>query len=308
MVKETRASWNDESDALLADLVQEQVLEGNRSQSGLKPAAWADINKKFNAGRAAELIMSTNQLKTRDQHFRKLHKLFLKLKDTSGFGWDAEHSVPTAAEDVWDVFVQKYPLAKQFRGRGWPLFNILHEVYINSTPTGSHSLWGPQEESGSSSIPQAAAEQLSPQGLKELDSGPHTPDSGSSASAGVWERDSPKPELPARKRRALNTPQKALRGLVAHKIEHTIFTQSERTTETMWNELFQLKDFFEDMNDLEKAFDLMEARPFLRHQFVRLDSLEAKASFLSEQMRADDAAALFSRKAKGKEPEGKDRI
>lgn len=189
-------------------------MKGNRSQSGFKPEVWAEITAKFNAKRAA--AMSTNQLKTRDQHFRKLHNFFLKLKDTSGFGWDAEHSVPTAAEDVWDVFVQKYPLPKQSRGRGWPLFNILHEVYINSTPTGSHSLCGPQEESGSSSIPRTAAEQLSPLGLKEHVSGPHTPDSGSNASAGVWERDSPKPELPARKRRASNTPQKALRGVVAH--------------------------------------------------------------------------------------------
>jgi len=181
-------------------------------------------------------------------------------------------------------------------------------MVINSTLTGSHVLWPPQEESGSGSTPQAAAEQLPPQGLREQDSGRHTPDSGSSASAGVWESDPPKPELPARRRRALNTPQKSLKGVVAHKIEHTIFTQAEKTTETMWDELFQLEDFFEDTNDLEKAFDLMEARPFLRHRFLRLDSLEAKAEFLSEKLRADGAAALPSQTAKGKEPEGRDRF
>jgi len=121
MVTETRAAWNDESDALLADLVQEQVLKGNRSQSGFKPAAWAEINSKFNAERATGSIMSTNQPKTRDQHFRKLHKLFLKLKDTSGFGWDAVNSAPTAAEDVWDVFFYRnVPWQSNFGGGAGP--------------------------------------------------------------------------------------------------------------------------------------------------------------------------------------------
>ncbi len=84
MVTETRAAWNDESDALLADLVQEQVLKGNRSQSGFKAAAWAEINTKINAERATGPITSTNQLKTRDQQIRKLHKPFPEVE---GYLW-----------------------------------------------------------------------------------------------------------------------------------------------------------------------------------------------------------------------------
>jgi len=155
------------------------VLKGNRSQSGFKPEVWAEITAKFNAKRAA--AMSTNQLKTRDQHFRSVH-----LPEGEGYLWFRLGRRTPGSDSRGrhlGCFFTEISLGEAISGAG--LAPLQHAPRGVRTPTGSHVLWRPQKESGSGSTPQAAAKQLSPQGLEEQDSGPHTPESESTASAGA---------------------------------------------------------------------------------------------------------------------------
>ncbi|KAG9409009.1 hypothetical protein AC1031_019270 [Aphanomyces cochlioides] len=95
----TRAKWDADKDAYLVKLLLRQKEAGKQTDSGFKKEAWTAILSKFNARFGLEL--DRNKVKTRYNQLKADWKLFLSLKDDSGFGWDDELKKPTAPETVW---------------------------------------------------------------------------------------------------------------------------------------------------------------------------------------------------------------
>ena len=64
-------------------------------------------------------------------------KTFRDLKAQSGFGWDEQKQLVTADSDVWDAYIKKHPLAKKFRTKSLPFFNLLQELLGKDLSTGN---------------------------------------------------------------------------------------------------------------------------------------------------------------------------
>ena len=63
-------------------------------------------------------------------------KTFRDLKAQSGFGWDEQKQVIIAEPDVWDAYIKKHPLAKKFRTKSLPFFDLLQELFGKDLSTG----------------------------------------------------------------------------------------------------------------------------------------------------------------------------
>jgi hypothetical protein len=98
-----RADWTTARSLFLVEQLIEQLIYGNKNDSGFTKEAWklvcASYNRKFN------LNYTTTQLKSHFKILRKQYELVKLLRSQSGFGWDDVYKVVTADEDVWERYI-----------------------------------------------------------------------------------------------------------------------------------------------------------------------------------------------------------
>ncbi|KAH9096073.1 hypothetical protein LEN26_017675 [Aphanomyces euteiches] len=87
-----RAKWDAEKDSFLIKLLIRQKDAGKQSDTGFKKEAWMSILSKFNHHFSCTL--DKEKIKTRYNQLKAEWKLFLSLKNDSGFGWDPNESLP----------------------------------------------------------------------------------------------------------------------------------------------------------------------------------------------------------------------
>ncbi|XP_062075920.1 L10-interacting MYB domain-containing protein-like [Humulus lupulus] len=79
------------------------------------------------------------QLKSKFNRLRKAHREFSHLLEQIGMGWDPQTNTVTTNDEVWDTYLKKYPNAKRFRKKGLQHYEMLGEIFNNTTATGGMS-------------------------------------------------------------------------------------------------------------------------------------------------------------------------
>ena len=58
---------------------------------------------------------SQQQLQSKLAYLKTDYTMWETLCNNSGFGWDADHRLPTAPPDVWESFINAHPKSARFR-------------------------------------------------------------------------------------------------------------------------------------------------------------------------------------------------
>lgn len=98
-----RADWTTARSQFLVEQLIEQLIYGNKNDSGFTKEAWKMVSASFN--RKFNLNYTTIQLKSHFKILRKQYELVKLLRSQSEFGWDDVYKVVTAEEDVWDRYI-----------------------------------------------------------------------------------------------------------------------------------------------------------------------------------------------------------
>ena len=71
---------------------------------------------------------------------KSCYNQFSELVSNSGFGWDHEKELPTAADDVWDQYIKAHPKASPYRHKRLQYYNDLKTIFAGKGATGQFGL------------------------------------------------------------------------------------------------------------------------------------------------------------------------
>ncbi|XP_038715122.1 L10-interacting MYB domain-containing protein-like [Tripterygium wilfordii] len=115
---QSRAKWTAASTKIFADLLVEQIQQGNRSNNVFNKKAWKYIQAEFN--KQTSLKFDRQQLKNHLDVLRKRYNLVKAL---------LEHA---AEEDVWLKHIKAHPAAEPIKRNGCPIYKQLCIVFNES--------------------------------------------------------------------------------------------------------------------------------------------------------------------------------
>ncbi|OVA03449.1 hypothetical protein BVC80_207g4 [Macleaya cordata] len=64
------------------------------------------------------------------------HRAFAQLIAQTGIGWDPEKNKVYTADSFWESYLKKNPSAKSFRKKGLENYEVLGEIFSNTTASG----------------------------------------------------------------------------------------------------------------------------------------------------------------------------
>ncbi len=121
--------------------------------SGIKKDQWSTIATNFNKSAMSQsteypnlpLLLkafSKQQLQSQLASLKSRFTAFEALKNnvnSSGFGWDEVHQIPTACPQVWADYIRQNPSAKEFRNQTMPYYEDLCTIFGGRLATGKHA-------------------------------------------------------------------------------------------------------------------------------------------------------------------------
>ncbi|KAM6567968.1 hypothetical protein CsatA_027096 [Cannabis sativa] len=133
---EDHASWPEVIESYFIGLLYEEAKKGLQTTT-LDKKGWLKIeNDIFNKfGKRYKM----DKLKSKFNRLRKAHREFSHLLLHTGMGWEPKTCTVTATDEVWDAYLKKYPNAKRYRKKGLPHYDMLGEIFNNTTATGGMS-------------------------------------------------------------------------------------------------------------------------------------------------------------------------
>jgi len=134
------AKWNDQQRRVLVELYIAQAGNGKGGDNGLNSVGWKAVQEQFSS--KLELSYKKSQLQSQWSDLKNRYTVFKRVKENSGFGWDDAEQQPLAPESVWDAFLKSHPKAKEFRNKGFPLFQLMEDFLIRTVATGQFATTG----------------------------------------------------------------------------------------------------------------------------------------------------------------------
>ncbi|XP_031476575.1 uncharacterized protein LOC116248108 isoform X3 [Nymphaea colorata] len=131
--------WSDaQLEYLIHLLVQQSRLPSMKSGGNLKGKAYKAIGQKMMEKFGQEF--TTEKIKNKLKSTKADYNICKQILATSGFGWDPTNKCVDVDNEVWAVYIQKFPDRRKFKGgQNWKHYEELHEVYGESTATGRGS-------------------------------------------------------------------------------------------------------------------------------------------------------------------------
>jgi hypothetical protein len=136
------AKWNDAQKWILADCMVEETQSGVFTDNGFKSAAWNRIHEAFNhicADRSIVCNYDKQQLSSQHSTFKKKFKVFQKLLEQSGFGFNDTECLVTADPDTWVAYISSHPDAAEFKNNPFPFYHKLNIVFTGKYATGKYA-------------------------------------------------------------------------------------------------------------------------------------------------------------------------
>ncbi|KAK9164522.1 hypothetical protein Syun_005424 [Stephania yunnanensis] len=120
-----RAKWTMYLSKILADLMAEQILIGNRQKSSFSKKAWRYICDEFH--RKTGLKWEKDQLKNRHCVLRRHYNMVKTLLELPDFSWDESRRMVVASD-------QEHPDAEAIRINGCPIYKQLSIIFSDAKP------------------------------------------------------------------------------------------------------------------------------------------------------------------------------
>ena len=133
-----QANWNEKQKTILLEILVELKKSGDIGQdNSIKKAAWTTILQQFNF--QAGVAYDKAQLQTCLQNQKKKYEAFMKMKNTSGLGWDHDMELPLCEDAEWNTYVMYNKDAKEFRHKTLANFDLLDEYFSGTIATGEYA-------------------------------------------------------------------------------------------------------------------------------------------------------------------------
>ena len=79
-------------------------------------------------------------LQNKFTHMKGCYNEFAQLVSNSGFGWDDQKGLPTAADDVWNRYIAAHPKAAPYRHKPLQYYAELKSIFSGKVATGRFAL------------------------------------------------------------------------------------------------------------------------------------------------------------------------
>ncbi|ERM99759.1 hypothetical protein AMTRI_Chr11g158660 [Amborella trichopoda] len=129
-----KATWPPWHDEFLVQQLVEQQNAGRKCDTRWNKEAWKIMIVKFN--RQFKTTFTIDQLKSRKKQLYKQYKTIKKLLGQSGFQWDDQMHMVTAAEDVWNGYLLAHHEEKQYRYKCFPLYEQFAVIFEDMSAEG----------------------------------------------------------------------------------------------------------------------------------------------------------------------------
>ncbi|KAG2667698.1 hypothetical protein I3760_15G128000 [Carya illinoinensis] len=133
-----RMIWTSLMDRYLIELLQDQVLSGNKIGHGFVAEAWIEMVKLFNAKFGTHY--DKDSLKNRYKHLRRQYNDIKVLLEQGGFSWDETREMVTAEDYFWDSYTKVHPDARSYKNTSVPSYHKLCVIYGEEVSNGRHSV------------------------------------------------------------------------------------------------------------------------------------------------------------------------
>ena len=147
-----KAKWNDDQTRIFIEILLFEagtcildissnnfaLAKSTADNGNFKTDAWTRIEEKFKlkSGVSYTRVMLQNKF----SHMKSCYNIFAQLASNSGFGWDDEKGLPTAADDVWERYIKAHPKAAPYRNKPLQYYDELKSIFSGKVATGRFAL------------------------------------------------------------------------------------------------------------------------------------------------------------------------
>ncbi|KAF4390872.1 hypothetical protein F8388_005685 [Cannabis sativa] len=129
--------WPEKHEEIFIELMEEEVLKGNRNTKTFTKQSWKRIKEELYA--QAKRSYTDTQLRNKYNLLRQKYKDFKFLMKETGVGFSVVTGQLTAPDEVWDRLIRVNKSAKKFRKNGCILYGKLCVIFGDTTTTGSNA-------------------------------------------------------------------------------------------------------------------------------------------------------------------------
>ncbi|KQJ83847.1 hypothetical protein BRADI_5g17145v3 [Brachypodium distachyon] len=124
-----RAKRSHQMKLFLIQLLKDHDVPGFRNQNAWSKEAWTSITSQLNT--KFVVSFTVNQVKQKEQDFKKDYRSVKDLLAESGFGWDSVRMMVDAPADIWATFAARKNSkdALQWRDKSFPYYDELVPLY-----------------------------------------------------------------------------------------------------------------------------------------------------------------------------------
>ncbi|KAL3737794.1 hypothetical protein ACJRO7_019335 [Eucalyptus globulus] len=138
--KRDRRIWTIDEENALLDGLEELVTRGMKADNGFKSGYMVMLEKWFEEKFPHSGIKGNPHIESKMKNLKKLYNQIYDLRNQSGFGWDHEkHCVDIHSEDSWQKYCKTYPGVASLRGKSFPQYDRLANVFGKDRAKGNLS-------------------------------------------------------------------------------------------------------------------------------------------------------------------------
>jgi hypothetical protein len=137
------ANWFPEQVTCFLECLIDEMNGPNKTfcDTGFKGQGWTSIHKAFNSKtvNGTQNSYSQAQLISKYSSQKKEYKVFCKMKELSGIGWNNEKEIPVMDKSVWKDYVANNKDAGKYEHKTLDNFDLLNKIFIGKVAKGELS-------------------------------------------------------------------------------------------------------------------------------------------------------------------------